>query len=240
MQSTSPSRLNSKLDAKLIAYMAAAGAAGVSLLALVPDSEAKIVYTPANTAVQFGTTIDLNNDGTADFVFTEFNMYHSQRLTVSPAVVGNAIRIGGQGAACGFFGVPVGPGERFGSNTSYFQKGVFLAGFFQYSHTSYHGPWSNVVNRYLGLKFLINGQVHFGWARLTVPRGLVGAVMTGYAYETTPNVNILEGHTSGASATNFLPSDLFAPSPQPPTLGMLARGADGFALWRREEDALTN
>jgi hypothetical protein len=218
--------------------MAAAGAAGVGMLALAQPAEANVVYTPTNTKVQYGTIIDLNNDGVADFRFDEFIMYHSQRLTIAPAVVGNAIRVNGAGAACGFFGVPVGPGELFATNTSYFKNGVFLAGFFQYSRTSFHGPFANAVNRYLGLKFLINGQVHFGWARLTIQNSLIGAVMTGYAYETIPNKNIIEGHTHGPSASNLAPADLLAPGPQPASLGMLARGADGLAIWRREDQVV--
>jgi hypothetical protein len=232
---TSP--VNSKLDKKIAAYVAAASAAGVSLLTLTSSAEAKVVYTPTNTNVQYGTTIDLNNDGTADFIFDEFIMYHSQRLTIQPAVTGNAIRFRGTGAACGFFGVPVGPGEVFATNTSYFKNGVFVAGFFQYSHTSFNGPFANAVNRYLGFKFLINGQVHFGWARLTIQNDVNNAVMTGYAYETIPNKNIIEGHTSGAErAINVTPSEILAPAAQPLTLGTLARGADGLSLWRREEE----
>jgi hypothetical protein len=233
-------RINSKLENQVTAYIAAAGAASVSLLALASSAEAKVVYTPTNVNVQYGTTIDLNNDGTPDFRFNEFIMYHSQRLTIQPAVAGNGIRFNGAGAACGFFGVPVGPGETFGTNTSYFKNGVFVAGFFQYSHSSFHGPFANAVNRYLGLKFLIDGQVHFGWARLTIQNNVIGALMTGYAYETEPNVKIIEGHTSGTSASNIPPSDLLVPSSRPATLGMLARGADGLAIWRREEDAGKN
>src|SRR5579859_4440382 len=60
--------LSSKLDKHLLAYAAAAGAAGVSLLA--QSAEAKIVYTAANVSITAnGPTvdIDLNNDGTPDF-----------------------------------------------------------------------------------------------------------------------------------------------------------------------------
>jgi hypothetical protein len=61
-------------------------------------------------------------------------------------------------------------------------------------------------------------------------------ILSGYAYETTPNTTIIEGHTHTTSASNIAPSDLLAPNPQPATLGMLARGADALALWRREDD----
>ena len=56
------------------------------------------------------------------------------------------------------------------------------------------GPWNNVKNRYLGLKFQIKGKIHYGWARLNVTGsglGTIVATMTGYAYETIPNKAIV-------------------------------------------------
>jgi hypothetical protein len=228
--------LSSKLDNRLAAYMAAA--AGVSLLAS-PFAEAKVVYTATNVLLQTGSIpIDLNNDGITDFVLGFHELDKSLILAIAPQVAGNAIRLGPGGAAAGFFGVPVGPGEKFGTNTLY-SWGVFMADAGSYSLTWFFGPWANTTNRYLGLKFVINGQVHYGWARLTVPLQFRNAVMTGYAYETTPNTNIIEGHLSGAdAASNFAPSDLFAPATQPASLGLLARGAVGLVAWRREDDAV--
>jgi len=57
---------NSSFDKNLAAYMLAAGAAGVSLLA-AQTAEAKIVYTPANITIASRSAIplDLTNDGVA-------------------------------------------------------------------------------------------------------------------------------------------------------------------------------
>jgi len=231
------SAVNSRLNQRLTAYVAAASAAGVGMLAAAPRAEGKVVYTPTNVVLSTSISIDLNNDGVVDFsvaLFPGYNGGHRIILDVTPTVTGNAVRSNGAGAACGFFGVPVGPGEKFGTN-SYYGHGVFMAAFFQYSHSSSAGAWANVTNRYLGFKFLINGQTHYGWARLSVTNQLRSVVLSGYAYETTPNTNIIEGHLSG-TATNVPPAGQLAPTPQPATLGMLARGADGLALWRREEE----
>jgi hypothetical protein len=234
-------RINSKLEKNLAAYIAAASAAGASLLAAQP-AEGKVVYTPTNVTISFsGTPLDLNNDGTADFslAFRE-QASHSIALVVIPAVTGNAVRPSRSfGAAAGFFGVPVGVGEKFVSNThTSYGPGVEMAQAFAYgNYSSSRGPWINTTNRYLGIKFLINGQTHYGWARLTVSKGL-NAVLTGYAYETIPNVSIVEGHTFGAEkAVSFAPSDLPRPVPRPASLGALALGADGLSMWRREEEA---
>jgi hypothetical protein len=235
----SATTVNSKLDKRLATYVAAAGAAGAGLLFLTPGAQAKVVYTPTNTEVS-ATSIDLNHDGIADFIITFHSLSHTTVLTVAPLVSGNAIHSFQGKAAAGFFGVPVGPGEKFRSTSGgTYGWGVFMAAAFEYSVTSFGGPWANAVNRYLGLKFVINGQTHYGWARLSVGDWLQGGkvVLTGYAYETTPNVNIIEGHTHGPErAGNFAPADLLAPPSQPASLGMLARGADALSMWRREEE----
>jgi hypothetical protein len=90
----------------------------------------------------------------------------------------------------------------------------------------YFGPWApqggNVKNHYVGLKFVINGETHYGWARFNVQvrqplKGSVQAILTGYAYETVANAPIVAGKTSGAEEAGA----------QPATLGKLAAGAAG-------------
>jgi len=227
-------RLNSTLEKKLAVYISAAGAAGVGLLAAAQSAEAKVVYTATNTVVTTPVEIDLNNDGIADFTIGFYGYLHQALLDVKPQVRGNGVRGNGE-AACGFFGVPVGPGEKFAFN-SYHQNGVFMAGFYFYGISSSFGPWANVTNRYLGFKFLIDGQAHYGWARVSVTNEIRSVVLTGYAYETTPNKAIVEGHTSGAaSADAIVPANRLSAGSLPATLGMLARGSDGLFAWRREE-----
>lgn len=245
-QSNSPrnratAQINSRLEKSLAAYMAAAGAAGVGLLAAPQLAEGKVVYTPANIAVNGTTNIDLNHDGIADFVLGYHELDKSLVLAVGPLVTGNEMKLAEGGAAAGFFGVPVGPGGQFAATNSY-SFGLIMAVAGSYSVTWFFGPWANATNRYLGFKFLINGQTHYGWARMSVADYIHGGqvVLTGYAYETTPNTPIIEGHISGPEkAGSFAPAEL-TPTPQSASLGMLARGADGLALWRREEEAATN
>jgi hypothetical protein len=58
----------------------------------------------------------------------------------------------------------------------------------------YFGPWLNLRKpAYLGLKFTIKGEVHYGWARLgdIRPRRRVRALLTGSAYETIPDKAIV-------------------------------------------------
>jgi hypothetical protein len=81
--------------------------------------------------------------------------------------------------------------------------------------TSFFGYWVNAQHRYLGLRFIINGKVHYGWARLNVQtetRNQIKATLTGYAYETIANKPIIAGKTHGKDEA---------------TLGRLAQGASG-------------
>jgi hypothetical protein len=231
-RSRSAAPLDAKLDKKLLAYVAV-GAAAVTGSAQFAES--KVIYTPANTVIEGGATvgIDLNNDGVVDFNLVRcFCGAHSTWLFAKPAAAGNGIRpVDSFGAAAGFFGVPVGPGEKF-SNIGSAYSG-FMADQGSYGGTGgwFQGPWANAKNRYLGLKFLVNNQVHYGWARLTVTSLFEnGAVLTGYAYESTPNTAIKEGYVGGPVESEESEAEY---SPQASTLGSLARGAETLQPWRR-------
>jgi hypothetical protein len=56
-------------------------------------------------------------------------------------------------------------------------------------------------NRYLGLRFFINGKLHYRWARVSVfiNGGSFSPppFLTGYAYETIPGKSIIAGQTKG-------------------------------------------
>lgn len=86
------------------------------------------------------------------------------------------------------------------------------------------GQWLYKKNRYLGLKFVVKDEIHYGWARATVTRtskrfgdNSITATLTGYAYETVPNKPIITGKTKGQDVIT-LPVDAR------PTLGRLASG----------------
>ena len=241
-------RISAKLDRKLASYVAAASSAGVALLAVQP-AQAGIVFTKTNVTVNDGTPLDLNNDGVVDFAFGFFEIDHDIVLAATPQVSGNEVQVGHLNeAAAGHFGTPVGPFSKFrATSIDYSSFGPMMAGEGQYGSAYYClGNWINATNRYLGLKFLINGEVHYGWARLSVgryafagpcPAASSGVTLTGYAYETTPNKRILDGHTSGASKIAALdPAELPKASVQPATLGALALGVNALPIWRRENE----
>jgi hypothetical protein len=236
-QSRVKARINPKLDSKLLAYMAAAGATGVSLLASSPSAEAKIVYTPANTRLYDETfPVDLNNDGIADITLSaHFQVYAFYRtiLSVIPGA-GNAVVGVAAGAGELPWGERIGPKENFNPAQQLMESWARCG-----SSYCANGPWTEPDNRpgYLGVKFLIHGETHYGWVRLTA--GRLPATLTGYAYETIANKPIIAGQTSGPlsiSAVN--PNEVRIPSTQFSTLGLLARGADAISIWRRDDETI--
>ena len=225
-----PSNLSPSSQRRLSSYALAATAAGVGALALATPSEAEIVYTPANVRIPARLKLDLNNDGIADFELMSTSFGHGGGQLVAPVVHGNKVVGFGSYASALVPGVTVGSGGPFAHRA----QGTFMANWIESSGViSSFGPWRNTRNRYLGFKFLINGAVHFGWARLSVDTNHM--LLTGYAYETVANKAIVAGKTSGGDETSRgNPADPGSQVASSATLGRLAQGAAGLFAWRRD------
>jgi hypothetical protein len=237
-------QLDACLEKSLRAYAAAASAAGVSLLALAQPADAKIVYTHANIEIAQGKmlSLDLNHDGVVDFsfsnrIYNRDNPFRFGSLKIVPSG-GNGI-LGS--ASVLRSGVSVGPKGQFKASKQ-------LMAYIRYScatSTCYYnkGDWKDITRGYLGLKFFIDGQTHYGWARLnvTVNRDGVYALLTGYAYETIANKAIITGKTKGndveVSARRDDPVILDKEKPKPASLGLLARGRAALDVWRKRDPA---
>ena len=75
---------------------------------------------------------------------------------------------------------------------TYESTGYFTVGdCFGYETLCYE-DWKNRKNKYLGLKFSINGQMHYGWAQMDVTSPTQW-VIKDYAYTATPIMPILAG-----------------------------------------------
>jgi len=224
------------------AYGLAAGAAGVSLMALAQPAEAEIIFTPADSTIPFNklVTIDLNHDGNPDFKFFFYTFaYHSFRADLTVGAVntgGGMINGAGKYASPLFRGNNIGPARSFGagSQVMFRSQGADYDSSIDSRHV--YGPWLNDTNRYLGVEFVIDGATHYGWIRMTTTAGKrhyeAAFTITGYAYETVAGQAIKAGQlTEEASA----PAE-FAPLAHA-SLGMLALGSQGLHMWRREESS---
>jgi len=241
------------VDQKLKAYSLVAMAAGVRALALPQSAEAQIVYTPAHVKLSEPYSLDLNNDGTVDFNLIPWNsasiggslriqwldVCHApaegshaciQSSSSVQANADNVVLASGNDAAALTAGAEIGPEQQFIGTG----RAVYMGGRVWYSQSQrqrWNGPWVNggdgVTDRYLGLKFKIDGEFHYGWARIslkTTPHHGFTAYLMGYAYETIANQGIGAGETGEADK---------AADGRVPSLGALAAGAEGLGRWRK-------
>lgn len=151
-------------------------------------------------------------------------------------------------AAPVFWGAVVGPERKLDATALTMDSEDMM---YSYSdHFSYNsiGAWGKgrqIAGPYLGLKFTIGGEVHYGWARINVHADVltITATLTGYAYETIPNRPIITGVTHGTfdSTMEVAPAALNgASAPALATLGELARGATGLNAWRASQTVAQN
>jgi hypothetical protein len=202
----------------------------VGVLALTQPAEARIIYTPTHHVIDNGGSyqLDFNHDGATDLSFrnwatlactTDGSCWPRQDLAASLATGNRAVH--------NIYGaMALKPGMLIGSKQVFRGKQEMMAIAGTGSTSQAWGSWVNVKNRYLGVRFKIKGQAHYGWARLNVQVQLpltISATLTGYAYETVPNKAIIAGKTKGADVVTI---------DEPTSLGRLAQGSAGLASWR--------
>jgi hypothetical protein len=251
-EKTSTSLLNRQIGM----YSLAAAVASVSMLALAEPASGEVVITRKTIHVPIHpylmpdpTKISMAGNGVDNFSFVLASVSFDGGLRSFQAF--GATQSDGVIAGGTYFaealpltrGAKIGPSANFffgpeidlveGTNTS---NGVFYS----------RGYWKgNLTNRYLGVRFQLNGQTHYGWVRMTVTSNVnlnkptLEATITAYAYETVPNKPILAGTAKSAAATEDKPTaTLQVPGNRQdnrgPSLGMLAGGADALPMWRHE------
>lgn len=216
------------------------------------------MYTPANATVNRSNSysLDLNHDGIVDFIIANHagewgSGAGTEQLLLVQAGKSNQVNCAYSFCLSTFIyaaalprGAQIGqPQRRHGwlGHEAIMADEILVNG-----STLYANSWANVTNQYLGLRFQVDGEVHFGWARLSVQfHGGVPADrtweahLTGYAYKTVPGKEIVAGQTSGnTSEIAYQPTASFQEKAFKPlklgNLGTLALGAGGRELWRRD------
>lgn len=249
-----PSTLPSSIQQHLSEYALAAGAAGVSLLAMAQPSVAEVVYTPADVTIGRNGTyaLDINQDGTPDFMFVEIVSHPrggdpSSRQTLwLKSRPGNGANCASTFCISSFTdpapleaGTPI-PAHSHGwvggyrpmATEEYISGSPFLFGSWGYLPQK---------NKYLSLRFKINGETHFGWARLSVEFRSGSSSeertwvlhLSGYAYETIAGKGIRAGQTEGGDDANASPEPVRPSGEISKTLGKLALGVYGMTALRQ-------
>jgi hypothetical protein len=251
--------LSKSIDSRLKLYGMAAAAASVGFLALAEPAAAEVVITNKNIPIPAcnlalspcSVSLDLNGDGVNDFKISLLSTLSAYgyfagteflRVTAhnGGGVMGNAGGNRGPYASALLRGAKIGASDHFlnGKDTiedTYFNYHTYYA-----AEKRLYGKWGgNHPNRFLGVKFNIGGKTHYGWIRITVnsaithPFTLMSATITEYGYETIANKSLGAGLASTNAADDQ--TRAITEPPRRASLGMLALGAEGLALWRREE-----
>jgi hypothetical protein len=233
---------NKDVDQRSRFYSIAAAAASVSMLALAPKAHGSVVITNTNIPItEKGISIDLNHDGITDVHFKYFSnpgasdgsWYFSVK-----GVVGNAIDAGGEDALALARSAKIGPSAHFGNTSA--NPLLMENKYCNFYGCQLTGDWgANQPNKFVGVKFKIKGQIHYGWIRVTITTNKVtGEPMKGtvteYGYETIANKIVLAGLASSNVAEEQISEQTV---PSGPSLGALALGADALPFWRREDEA---
>ncbi|MGJ5641064.1 T9SS type A sorting domain-containing protein [Formosa sp. S-31] len=153
------------------------------------SSKAQIIYTdlePDFISEKDGDSynLDVNNDGNADFSLTSNEVSESIYITSMPEDFNGLAATGGP-----FWSwiVPLTENTVISKNFNYYDTlGLMIV-----------EQWVGNIDKYLGLQFYINGETHYGWARLTVISATQW-VIKDYAYQSTPGTAILAGQKPAA------------------------------------------
>lgn len=213
--SSNPQRLK-----QLLAYCSMATA---SIAASASRAQAQVVYTPVQTNLNLDYYLDLNGDGINDFRIHSYYLSDFADLEVF-ALGGSKNKVVTSQYIGRIWAAALPAGAVIGRLSPFNQRSPATLAFL-YSGFSY-GPWVDLRNHYLGFAFVINGQKHFGWARLSFNSFLCYrciAGITGYAYESVPGKAIIAGDEGKTEQAEV----------QSATLGVLASGSVGLSLWRK-------
>jgi hypothetical protein len=208
-----------KLEKDIVAYSLAAGA----VLIGAAGANAAVHHTDLGAGVVLntdGATIDIDFDGGG----TEFTIAFGtsyRRVNVAYRTA-NASWRGGNGY--GTTGaIALNNGDNVDSGAQWGHSNLTGTNSFgNMAYTSYnlgYGSFAGTSDKYLGVRFTISGNTHYGWIQVQVPADVTYATITGYAYEDVADAQI----TAGAI-------------PEPGSLALLAIGAAGLAAWRKKRN----
>jgi len=191
---------------KLAGYSAMAAA----FIAAGTEADAQIVYVDivdVTLDLGFYIPLDLDGGGSDDFLFQVASDTAGSWTFVNGFGDYSGLSIGGPNNAMVGYDGPIFPyasaldtansidvAANFVTNSNNY---AFFASI--YSAVTY-GPWADVTDKYLGIKFEIDGEVHYGWMRLDVTVGPVSLTLKDWAYNSTPDEMILTGDIGGADA----------------------------------------
>nr|WP_321235878.1 T9SS type A sorting domain-containing protein [uncultured Psychroserpens sp.] len=184
-----------KLSKRLLKY----GAFSAAILGTA-NASGQIVYTDiADETVDALSTryaIDLNNDATGDYLFgangTNFAFIFPAASSMASAYNSN-LMVGFNSGAYNYpSNLTAGTVIDGTSPTFAGARGDFNYGSCNYSNSQF----CDGMDGYVGFRFFIGADTHYGWARIEVAASGATIIVKDYAYNTTPDEAIEAGQTS--------------------------------------------
>lgn len=168
-----------------------------------PNNYGNIIYTdidPDFNSENVGDVynLDLNNDGIVDFTFSSYPT-DTWTFWAEPNLMTNGVNAF-ETVSGPFWSyiVPLNKENIISQDLEYPYyydptQSLLVLDFCNTSFDFYCSySWGDNTDKYLGLRFIINEQIHYGWARLYV-KSATEWIIKDYAYNATPNALILAG-----------------------------------------------
>ncbi|MFC7444928.1 MULTISPECIES: T9SS type A sorting domain-containing protein [Mesoflavibacter] len=163
-------------------------------IAGVAEANGQIIYTdidPDFVGNDSNIGLDLDNDTNFDFVIID-DAAPAVAIVAYNSTTGNSF-VGSQPSYIYPFALNAGDPISAGQTAWYGGSNVGTLNYVSCYNGIGGSNWCGVTDKYLGLRFQIAGQTHYGWARLDVTASGDSYTLKDYAYESTPNTAINAG-----------------------------------------------
>jgi hypothetical protein len=141
--------------------------------------------------------LDFNNDGAIDFQIEAY--FGGYKYTVAYGV--RIYSMSANGVACNGSSLPLAMniGDKINSSLNWVNTNQYsgdgLLRAYSSNPVQWRGNWTTSTDHYVGLKILQGSDSYYGWARLGVTNTPVSFTIKDYAYNSSPNQQILAGQT---------------------------------------------
>lgn len=215
--------MKDSLNQKLKTY----GALATGVIAIGNVADAQTIYTDIDpdsllTGNMSEYLLDLNNDGIKDYRIITVEIQSSSsgvNYNIKGAGVypmnGNEILVSQGGSSSTNYIKPLDANSPIGPNQTIwdYTSSAFLLNltakitYMGVPNTYERGLWDNVQDKYMAVRFKINGNSHYGWVRMDVNDNGDEVVIKSYAYNSTANASLNAGATGVGIADMVLPTD---------------------------------
>jgi hypothetical protein len=197
--------MKKNLQSRISKYTAVAGA-----VVSAAGAQAQVVYTDVNPDYAHDAPqnngfavypLDLNNDQTVDFVLVSRDTVTANstiRLTLAVPYGTNAVA--GETPSNYDYALALDINSMVDSTLNWIAATNTMA-YNVDSANPYNENWNGVTDKYLGLKFVVGANTHYGWARLDSYAIGDSIVVKDYAFNATPNGGIMTGDMGSVSLT---------------------------------------